>query len=82
MAELTALLLNGYENGLRFFDTADSYGSHPYVASALKQVPRDKVTILTKTDTRDPQGVRADLDRYRRELGTDANSAPTTLMCA
>jgi diketogulonate reductase-like aldo/keto reductase len=52
------------------------------VASALKQVPRDKVTILTKTDTRDPQGVRADLDRYRRELGTDANSAPTTLMCA
>src|SRR5215469_11814733 len=29
--ELTNLLLNGYhENGLRFFDAADSYGSHPY----------------------------------------------------
>jgi aryl-alcohol dehydrogenase-like predicted oxidoreductase len=68
---LTALLLNGYENGLRLFDTADSYGSHPYVASALKHVPRDKVTVMTKTDTRDPKGVRADLDRYRRELGTD-----------
>ena len=71
MDALTALLLNGYENGLRFFDTADSYGSHPYVASALKHVPRDKVTVMTKTDTRDPKGVRADLDRYRRELGTD-----------
>lgn len=71
MAPLTALLLNGYENGLRFFDTADSYGSHPYVASALKQLPRDKVVIMTKSDTRDPAGMKADLDRYRRELGTD-----------
>ena len=68
----TSLLLNGYhENGLRFFDSADSYGSHPYVAKALKQLPRDKVTVLTKTDTRDAAGVRADLDRFRRELGTD-----------
>src|SRR5271154_6133860 len=26
------LLLNGYhENGLRFFDGGDSYGSHPYI---------------------------------------------------
>jgi aryl-alcohol dehydrogenase-like predicted oxidoreductase len=67
-----ALLLNGYhENGLRFFDSADSYGSHPYVAAALKQLPRDKVIVLTKTDTRDAAGVRSDLDRFRRELGTD-----------
>jgi aryl-alcohol dehydrogenase-like predicted oxidoreductase len=71
MDALTTLLLSGYDNGLRFFDSADSYGSHPYVASALKHVPRDKVTVLTKTDDRDPNGVRADLDRYRRELGTD-----------
>ncbi len=68
----TTLLLNGYhENGLRFFDSADSYGSHPYVAAALKELPRDKVTVLTKTDTRNPAGVRADLDRFRRELGVD-----------
>lgn len=69
---LTRLLLDGYHtNGLRFFDSADSYGSHPFVAEALKQLPRDKVTVLTKTDTRNPDGVRADLDRFRRELGTD-----------
>jgi aryl-alcohol dehydrogenase-like predicted oxidoreductase len=71
MAELTALLVNGYENGLRFFDTADSYGSQPYVASALKHVPRDKVVVMTKSDNRDPKGLRTDLDRIRRELGTD-----------
>ena len=66
------LLANGYhENGLRFFDAADSYGSHPYVAAALKTMPRDKVTVLTKTDTRDAQGVRSDLDRFRKELGVD-----------
>src|SRR5499427_7661954 len=36
---LSDLLLNGYDQGLRFFDTADSYGSHPHVAEALKHVP-------------------------------------------
>ncbi len=71
VAGLSALLLNGYEQGLRFFDSADSYGSHEHVAEALKHVPRDKVTVLTKTWSRDPAGARADLDRFRKELGTD-----------
>ncbi|HEY1677092.1 MAG TPA: aldo/keto reductase [Candidatus Sulfotelmatobacter sp.] len=68
---LSDLLLNGYDRGLRFFDAADSYGSHPHVAEALKHVPRDKVTVLTKTFSRDAASARADLDRFRRELGTD-----------
>ena len=68
---LCDLLLNGYDHGLRFFDTADSYGSHPHVAEALKRVPRDKVTVLTKTWARDAATARADLERFRRELGTD-----------
>ena len=71
MKGLSDLLLHGYDNGLRFFDTADGYGSHPHVAEALKHVPRDKVTVMTKSDTRDPAGMRADLDRFRKELGTD-----------
>jgi|SRR4051812_44127198 len=68
---LSELLLNGYDHGLRFFDAADAYGSHPHVAEALKHVPRDKVTVLTKTWSREPKQARADLDRFRRELGTD-----------
>jgi aryl-alcohol dehydrogenase-like predicted oxidoreductase len=71
MAGLSGLLLNGYDQGLRFFDAADTYGSHPYVAEALKHIPRDKVTVLTKTFSRDPKAARADLDRFRKELGTD-----------
>src|SRR6201987_1635903 len=67
---LSDLLRNGYDHGLRFFDSADSYGSHPHVAEALKHVPRDKVTVLTKSWARDPAGMRADLDRFRKELGT------------
>jgi 1-deoxyxylulose-5-phosphate synthase len=68
---LSDLLLNGYDHGLRFFDAADSYGSHPHVAEALKHVPRDKVTLLTKSWARDAAGMRADLDRFRKELNTD-----------
>jgi aryl-alcohol dehydrogenase-like predicted oxidoreductase len=68
---LSDLLRNGYDHGLRFFDAADSYGSHPHVAEALKHVPRDKATVLTKTWSRDAKSARADLDRFRRELGTD-----------
>src|SRR5215469_10483088 len=71
MKGLVDLLENGYDHGLRFFDAADSYGSHPYVREALKQVPRDKVTVLTKSWARDPAAMRADLDRFRKELGTD-----------
>lgn len=68
---LSRLLLNGYDHGLRFFDAADSYGSHPHVAEALKHVPRDRVTVLTKSWARDSATMCADLDRFRRELGVD-----------
>lgn len=68
---LPDLLLNGYDHGLRFFDLADSYGSHPYAAEALKHIPREKVTLLTKSDTRDAAGMRADIERFRKELNTD-----------
>jgi 1-deoxyxylulose-5-phosphate synthase len=71
MDGLPRLLLNGHDNGLRLFDAADSYGSHPYVAEALKHLQRDKVTVLTKSWARDAATMRADLDRFRRELGTD-----------
>jgi aryl-alcohol dehydrogenase-like predicted oxidoreductase len=68
---LADLLWQGYDHGLRFFDSADSYGSHPHVAEALKRVPRDKVTLLTKSWAREPDAMRADLERFRKELNTD-----------
>jgi 1-deoxyxylulose-5-phosphate synthase len=68
---LADLLCHGYDQGLRFWDCADSYGSHPHVAAALRRVPRDKVAVLTKSWARDPGQMRADLDRFRREFGTE-----------
>lgn len=68
---LSDLLVNGFDRGLLFFDTADVYGSHPHVAAALGRVARDKVTVMTKTWARDPRTARDDLERFRRELKTD-----------
>jgi 1-deoxyxylulose-5-phosphate synthase len=69
--KLVPLLMSGYDGGLNFFDTSDSYGSHPQVAAALKEIPRDKAVVMTKCDERDPVEAKADIDRYLRELGTD-----------
>lgn len=60
-----------YDNGITFFESADQYGSHPHIKEALKRVPRDKVAILTKTHARSADQMKADLDRFRKELGTD-----------
>lgn len=68
---LADLLWAGYDQGIKFIDTADSYGTHPHVNEALKRIPRDKVTILTKSWARDAEGMRKDLDRFRKELNVD-----------
>jgi aryl-alcohol dehydrogenase-like predicted oxidoreductase len=65
------LMRAAYDQGVTFWDAADQYGSHTYLREALKTVPREKVVILTKTNSRTADGVRADLDRYRKELGVD-----------
>ena len=65
------MLAAGYDNGVFFWDSADSYGTHDAIKIALKRVPREKVTILTKTDASTPEKLKDDLDRFRQEAGTD-----------
>jgi 1-deoxyxylulose-5-phosphate synthase len=65
------LLRAGVDEGLTFWDLADSYGSHPHAKEALKTVKREKVVIMTKTAASTEKEMRADLDRYRQEIGTD-----------
>jgi predicted aldo/keto reductase-like oxidoreductase len=77
MKNFVELSQYAYDKGIRFFDTADMYGSHPYVREALKVIPRDKVTILTKVMTYDHSGwyktepFQTSLDRFRKEVGTE-----------
>jgi aryl-alcohol dehydrogenase-like predicted oxidoreductase len=65
------LLHAGYDDGVRFWDLADQYGTHPHAKQGLKAVPRDKVVILTKTHASTEAEMRSDLDRFRQEIGTD-----------
>ena len=68
---LTDLYRYGFDNGVTFWDTADGYGSHPHLKSALQHIPREKVVIMTKSLSMTAKGMREDIERFRRELGTD-----------
>jgi aryl-alcohol dehydrogenase-like predicted oxidoreductase len=65
------MLKGAYDRGIFFWDTADSYGTHEAVKAALKTLPREKVTILTKTDAWTAKKTKADISRFLREIGTD-----------
>ena len=71
LSGLADLFRAAHDQGITFWDSADQYGTHPHVKEALKSVPREKVTILSKTHASTEKEMRADLDRFRRELGTD-----------
>ena len=68
---LAYLLRFAHEHGVSFWDTADMYGTHPHVAAALREVGRETVTVTTKTVSRTADEVRADVERFLGELGTD-----------
>ena len=61
----------GFDNGVTVFDTADQYGTHPHVKTGMKGLPREKVTLLTKSNALTAKDMKADIDRFRRELNTD-----------
>jgi len=65
------LLEAAYDQGINFWDSADQYGTHPHLKEGLTRVPREKVVILTKTHATTAKEMRADIDRFRKELGTD-----------
>jgi predicted aldo/keto reductase-like oxidoreductase len=67
----TRLIRHAHDSGITFFDLADQYGTNPYFSRAMQGVPRDRYIIQTKTNSRDPQQARQDIDRFLRELGTD-----------
>ena len=68
---VATLFRAGFDNGLNFWDSADQYGTHPHLKEALKKTPREKVVILSKTHASTEKEMRADIDRFRREIGTD-----------
>src|SRR5499427_10780206 len=49
----TSLVRYAYDHGIRFFETAESYGQmHQMIGIALKGIPRDTYQLMTKLTTR------------------------------
>jgi predicted aldo/keto reductase-like oxidoreductase len=68
----TRLVHYAYERGIRFFETAEAYGlSQQMLAEALKGIPRESYTLLSKVTTRDGIDPKAKLDELRQNSKTD-----------
>jgi len=73
----TELIRHSLDQGVAFIDTADLYGAHPYVATALKGISRDKYILSSKIWPRKEYwnspsgGAKEEVDRFRKELNTD-----------
>jgi predicted aldo/keto reductase-like oxidoreductase len=73
-----ALAKGCYERGVRLYDVADLYGTHPFLADALRKMPRKDYVIVSKIWWRRggiPESERPDADvvvqRFLKELNTD-----------
>jgi len=68
---------HAFDRGVRFFETADMYGTHELVGKAMKKVGRENVTLLSKIMVYDHEGwyktepFQKSIDRFRKELDTD-----------
>jgi aryl-alcohol dehydrogenase-like predicted oxidoreductase len=73
----TSLIRHDLDRGVTFMDSADLYGSHPYLRNALRGVAREKYALLSKIWPRTEfwnnhsGGARAEVDRFRKEFATD-----------
>jgi hypothetical protein len=68
----TRLVRYAYDNGIRFFETADTYGGmHDMLGIALKGLPRDSYRLMTKYRTPNQGDPLPKFDNYRRQLNTD-----------
>lgn len=71
------LVHHSVDQGITFMDMADLYGSHPFMKDSLKEIPRDKYTLLTKIWPRKEDwcdasgGATEEVNRFRKELGVD-----------
>jgi aryl-alcohol dehydrogenase-like predicted oxidoreductase len=66
-----------FDRGVKFFETADMYGTHEFVGKAMKKVGRENITLLSKVMVYPHEGwyttepFQKSIDRFRKELDTD-----------
>jgi aryl-alcohol dehydrogenase-like predicted oxidoreductase len=70
--QFTRLVRHAHERGVRFFETAESYGGmHEMLGIALQGVPRDSYRLMTKVTTHNGVDPQAKIDQLRRAAKTE-----------
>src|SRR5690242_9470356 len=70
--QFTRLVRHSYYNGVRFFETAESYHGMPEMLGiALKGIPRDSYRLMTKYSTPASGDPAPKIDQFRKQLDTE-----------
>src|SRR6202051_527466 len=70
--QFTSLVRYAYDHGIRFFETAESYGEMPKMLGvALKGIPRDSYRLMSKVTTREGVNPQEKFDELRKLANTD-----------
>jgi predicted aldo/keto reductase-like oxidoreductase len=70
--EFTRQVRYAYDRGIRFFETAESYGDmHRMLGVALKGIPRDSYQLMSKVTTRQGVDPMKKFDELRKLANTD-----------
>jgi predicted aldo/keto reductase-like oxidoreductase len=70
--KFTSLVRYAYDRGIRFYETAESYGNmHQMLGVALKGIPRDSYRIMSKVTTRPGGDPQEKFDELRKLANTE-----------
>jgi aryl-alcohol dehydrogenase-like predicted oxidoreductase len=70
--QFTRLVRYAYDNGIRFFETAESYDEmHKMLGVALKGIPRDSYRLMSKVTTRKGVDPQQKIDELRKLANTE-----------
>lgn len=70
--QFTNLVRYAYDQGIRFFETAESYDDmHKMLGVALKGIPRDSYSLMTKLTTRPGGDPQQKIDELRKLANTE-----------
>jgi predicted aldo/keto reductase-like oxidoreductase len=64
------LIHYAFDRGITFFDCAESYATFPWIAGAIKGLPREKLFLQSKV-SHQPQDVLKAIDHHRQVFDTD-----------
>jgi 1-deoxyxylulose-5-phosphate synthase len=69
--QFTSLIRYAYDQGITYIDCAQAYHTFPWIAEAIKGLPREKLFIQSKIWGRPPEDISAAIDWHRKVFNTD-----------